>query len=59
VTGLRGIADTTGSGDRNGTVSAGELIAFVGEQAKIAASRGASHPTPGLYGRWMEPLRTY
>jgi len=59
VAGLRGIADTTGEGDADGTVSAKELHDFTRAQAEAAAKRGDKVPMPSLYGKPGEPLRTY
>ena len=59
VAGLRGIADTTGEGDGDGTVSAKELHEFTRDQAAAAAKRGAKVPMPSLYGKPSETLRTY
>jgi hypothetical protein len=59
VAGLRGIADTTGGGDGDGTVSAGELYGFTRDQAAAAAKRGDKVPVPSLYGKPTETLRTY
>ena len=59
VAGLRGIADTTGEGDGDGTVSAKELHEFTRDQAAAAAKRGAKVPMPSLYGKPGETLRTY
>ena len=59
VVGLRGIADTTGEGDRDGTISAGELYQFTRDQAAAAAKRGGKQPVPSLYGKPTEALRTY
>jgi hypothetical protein len=59
VAGLRGIADTTGEGDGNGTVSAKELYEFTRDQAAAAAKRGEKVPTPSFYGRPDEALRAY
>ena len=59
VTGLRGVADTTGEGDGDGTVSAKELHEFTRDQAAAAAKHGAKVPMPSLYGKPGETLRTY
>jgi len=59
VAGLRGIADTTGEGDGDGTVSAEELYRFTRDQAAAAAKRGDNQAVPGLFGPAKEPLRTY
>jgi len=59
VAGLRGIADTTGEGDADGTVSAKELHDFTRAQAEAAAKRGDKVPMPSLYGKPGEPLRAY
>jgi len=59
VAGLRGIADTTGDGDADGTVSAKELHDFTRAQAEAAAKRGDKVPMPSLYGKPGEPLRAY
>jgi hypothetical protein len=59
VSGLRGIADSTGRGDRNGTVSAGELRDFLRSQATAVAARAGPQPRPVLFGRLSEPLASY
>jgi len=59
VAGLRGIADTTGDGDADGTVSAKELYDFTRGQAEAAVKRGDKVPMPSLYGKPSETLRTY
>jgi hypothetical protein len=59
VAGLRGIADTTGEGDGDGMVSAGELYDFARGQAEAAAKRGGKEPVPSVYGSPNEPLRAY
>jgi hypothetical protein len=59
VTGLRGIADTTGAGDSDGTVSAQELHDFVRGQAEAAKKRGVKVPKPSLSGKPGEQLRAY
>ena len=59
VAGLRGIADTTGEGNGDGTVSAEELHGFVADQAAAAAKRGEKVPMPSFYGPPEEPLRAY
>ena len=59
VAGVRGIADTTGKGDGDGTVSAKELYDFTRGQAEAAAKRGGKVPLPSFYGRPGEPLRAY
>ncbi len=59
VAGLRGIADTTGDGDGDGTVSAGELYGFARDQAAAAVKRGGKEAVPSLYGPPEETLRTY
>lgn len=59
VAGLRGIADTTGEGDSDGTVSAKELYDFTRAQAEAAAKRGDKVPMPSLFGKPGEPLRAY
>ncbi len=59
VTGLRGIADTTGEGDGDGTVTAEELYEFTRDQAAAAAKRGDKQKVPSLYGPSDEPLRAY
>lgn len=59
VAGLRGIADTTGDGDGDGTISAKELHEFTRDQAEAAAKRGEKVPTPSFYGRPDEALRAY
>jgi hypothetical protein len=59
VAGLRGIADTTGAGDGDGTVSAQELYDFTRGQAEAARKRGDEVPVPSFYGKPGEPLRAY
>jgi hypothetical protein len=59
VAGLRGIADTTGEGDADGTITAEELYGFTRDQAAAAAKRGEEVSMPSLYGAPKEPLRTY
>ena len=59
VTGLRGLADSTGEGDDDGAVTAQELYDFTRSQAESVAKRGAKLPKPSFYGRPDEPLRAY
>ena len=59
VAGLRGIADTTGEGDGDGTISAKELHEFTRDQAAAAAKRGEKVPVPSFYGPPGEALRAY
>jgi len=59
VAGLRGIADTTGEGDGDGTVSAQELYDFMRGQAEAATKRGDKVPMPSFYGPPGEALRAY
>ena len=59
VAGLRGIADTTGEGNGDGTISAEELYLFIKDQAAAAAKRGQQVPVPSLHGAPKELLRSY
>ena len=59
VTGLRGVADTTGDGDFDGTVTAQELYDFARGQAEEAAKRSEKAPTPAFHGVPGETLRAY
>ncbi|MDH3578997.1 MAG: hypothetical protein OEM91_00020 [Hyphomicrobiales bacterium] len=57
LTGLRGLADTTGSGNRDGAVTAGELVPFVRNvlRAVVRKATGGSQ-RPSFFGRRTEIL---
>jgi hypothetical protein len=59
VAGLRGVADTTGNGNRDGVVSADELHGFLRDQFAAASVRIGRQPSPVLFGSRKEPLRAY
>ena len=59
IAGLRGVADTTGEGNGDGTISAEELYLFIKDQAAAATKRGQQAPVPSLHGAPKELLRSY